>query len=71
MLVGLLFYACYSLISLATVWASYVIFSAHLSSHPSTRDLGISWLAWPLGIFSGIVWPITIPLFIIIAGCLK
>lgn len=71
MLVGILFYACYAIISLGTIWTSYVVFSAHLSTHPSTRDRGISWLAWPLGIFSGIIWPITIPLCIIIAGCLK
>ncbi len=59
------------LVAACTAWVSRAVFSAHISAHPSTRELGIEWISWPLGVLSGITWPITIPVAIIIAGVIK
>jgi len=71
MLIGILFYTTYMLVAACTAWASQAVFGAHISAHPKTRDLGLEWISWPLGVLSGITWPITIPVAIIIAGVMK
>jgi len=71
MLIGILFYMLYALAAGCTTVVTQTIFWAHLTTHPNTRDREIGWVAWPLGIFAGIVWPLTIPIAIIIAGVVK
>lgn len=71
MLIGILFYMLYALVAGCTTVVTQTIFWAHLTTHPNTRDREIGWVAWPLGIFAGIVWPLTIPITIIIAGVIK
>lgn len=71
MLIGILFYMLYALAAGCTAWAAQAVFGAYLSAHPRTRDLGIEWISWPLGILAGITWPLTIPVAIIIAGVMK
>lgn len=71
MLAGIIFYTIYFIVAAFTTSVTRVIFEAHISSFPKTRDLGLEWVSWPLGVLAGIVWPITIPVAIIIAGVIK
>ena len=71
MFIGILFYTMYILAAACTAWVAQVIFGAHLSTHPRTRELGIDWISWPLGVLVGITWPLTIPVAIIIVGVIK
>ena len=71
MFIGILFYTIYMLAAACTAWVAQTIFYAHLETHPSTRERGFGWIAWPLGVLTGITWPITIPIAIIIAGVTK
>jgi hypothetical protein len=71
MFIGILFYTIYMLAAACTAWVAQTIFYAHMETHPSTRERGFGWIAWPLGVLTGITWPITIPIAIIIAGVMK
>lgn len=71
MFIGILFYTIYILTAAGTAWVARAGFGAYLSAHPSTRNLGIEWISWPLGVLTGIAWPITIPAAIIIVGVIK
>jgi hypothetical protein len=71
MFIGILFYTIYMLAAACTAWVAQTIFYAHLETHPSTRERGLGWIAWPMGVLTGITWPITIPIAIIIAGVTK
>jgi hypothetical protein len=71
MLIGILFYMLYALTAGCTAVVAQTIFWAHLTTHPNVRDRGLEWTSWPLGILTGITWPLTIPMAIIIAGVVK
>ena len=71
MFIGILFYSMYILAAVCTTQVACAVFGAYLSTHQNTRNLGIEWISWPLGVLTGITWPITIPAAIIIAGVIK
>lgn len=71
MLIEIIFYMMYILAAGCTSVVAQTVFWAHLTTHPSTRDLGLEWVAWPLGVLVGFTWPFTVPVAIIIAGVMK
>ncbi len=71
MLAGIIFYTIYFIVAAFTTSVARAIFEAHISSFPKTRELGLEWVSWPLGVLAGIAWPITIPVAIIVAGVIK
>ena len=71
MITGIVFYTIYMLAAACTAVVSQTVFEALLIAHPRLRDCNFGWIAWPLGILSGITWPITVPVALIIAGVIK
>ena len=71
MLTGIIFYAAYLAIAIATGWFAGIITRAEIGAHPRTRDHDLEWVSIPVAILLGAIWPITIPLLITIASVLK